>query len=89
MPCFKCSECGGVENTALSNYAWDHMRNKKPALCSECDPSIGEWHGEFEKMNADEKGFITCADGFLYQPSELEEGGYAHHRRAYLTGDAK
>lgn len=48
MPLFKCSACGCCENTALSNWAWRRM-HKQPPLCSECDPEIGKWHGEFEK----------------------------------------
>lgn len=57
MPLFKCSKCGCVENTALSNF-WSRGMNfetgklivpKPPALCSECDPAIGKWHGEFPK----------------------------------------
>jgi hypothetical protein len=51
MPLFKCSNCGCCENTALSNYWIDTMsRERKPALCSECDPRIGKWHGKFEKQ---------------------------------------
>ena len=57
MPLFKCEGCGCVENTALSNF-WTRGINwttgepvipKPPALCSECDPAIGTWHGEFPK----------------------------------------
>lgn len=57
MPLFKCEQCGCVENTALSNYwtrniNWDSTNAeplKNPALCSECDPEIGKWHGQFPK----------------------------------------
>jgi len=60
MPLFKCEKCGCVENTALSNY-WTRdfttddpvigqpSPMKNPALCSECDPQIGRWHGEFPR----------------------------------------
>ncbi len=57
MPLFRCEQCGCVENTALSNY-WMRGRDAVtlapravplPALCSECDPQIGRWHGEFPK----------------------------------------
>lgn len=66
MPIFRCSKCGRIENTALSNY-W--TRSGEP-LCSECDPEIGKWHGVFNKMPA--KGFYLGNDGFLYSEKELE-----------------
>lgn len=28
------------------------MCNGKPALCSACDPEIGQWHGQFPKTPA-------------------------------------
>ena len=43
MPCFICSKCGCIENTAAGDY-W--TRREKP-LCSEC--SYGKWHGLFPK----------------------------------------
>ena len=49
MPLFKCSKCGCCENTALSNYWWTVFQEKKPPLCSECDPEIGKWHEHFTK----------------------------------------
>ena len=70
MPIFECSKCDCIENTALSNY-W--MRKKfgvefegvgNEPLCSECDPQIGKWHGEFDKESA--VGFFLGNDGFLY-----------------------
>ena len=62
MPLFRCEQCGCVENTALSNY-WTRDRDEQfnkieptpPALCSECDPEIGEWHGRFPKRQWDEQ----------------------------------
>ena len=47
MPVFICENCGCIENTAVSNY-WS--RGSGPALCSECDPEIGKWHGRFPKI---------------------------------------
>jgi hypothetical protein len=52
MPLFKCSQCGCVENTALSNWAIRFLYKREdgsalPPLCSACDPAIGKWHGEF------------------------------------------
>lgn len=66
MPIFECSQCKCIENTATSNYWWDVAQEKKPALCSECDPAIGKWHGEFEKrLVADFPNLKADADGFL------------------------
>jgi len=70
MPIFRCSRCGAIENTALSNY-WSQkygFGDEKPSdvLCSECDPEIGKWHGCFPKDPAD--GFDIGEDGFLYHP---------------------
>lgn len=67
MPLYRCSKCGCVENTALGNY-WIDQRDRKPALCSECNPAIGKWHGEFEKASADsyatdERGFLRSKGG--------------------------
>ena len=72
MPAFRCSKCGCVENTACSNY-WHHVapmddEEKQEPLCSQCDPEIGKWHGEFPKLPAD--GFQIGEDGFIYGPSE-------------------
>lgn len=46
MPLFECTKCGAVENTALCNF-W----LTRPAICSECDPEIGQWHGRFPKKS--------------------------------------
>lgn len=51
MPLFECSKCHVVDNTALGNFWWDVMHEKKPALCAECDPEIGSWHGQFPKIS--------------------------------------
>lgn len=53
MPLFKCSACGSMDNTALTNWAWRHA-HKQPALCSACDPEIDQWHGEFPRVPWDE-----------------------------------
>ena len=47
MGVFVCDSCGCLENTACSLY-WSKQRGE-PALCSECDPDIGRWHGRFPK----------------------------------------
>src|SRR5262249_46789094 len=76
MPLFPCSQCGGVENTALSNY-WVRgldVTPTPPPLCSACDPKIGAWHGEFPRRPA--AGMLIGADGFLYAPAEV--GQFRH-----------
>lgn len=78
MPIYRCEKCGICENTATSDY-WsrkypsDDSGNTLPsqsALCSQCDPEIGKWHGFFKRMSA--KGFFLCSDGFLVHKDELE-----------------
>lgn len=59
MSLFACTGCGCVENTALCGY-W--FKGDKPALCSECDPDIGKWHGVFPKVDAVAEGYHPTAD---------------------------
>lgn len=70
MSIFRCTKCGMVENTALSQYWWNVMQEKKPALCSECDPEIGKWHGHFERVTPESEGYVEGPDGFLYSPHD-------------------
>lgn len=60
MSLFRCFECGCVENTALSRY-WA-QKPKDQALCSECNPEIGRWHGRFPKRDADLLGYVAIPD---------------------------
>jgi hypothetical protein len=53
MPLYECSACHAVDRTSLANF-WNRLREKNPALCSECDPEIGKWHGQFEKLTAED-----------------------------------
>jgi hypothetical protein len=55
---------------------WANYYLNKPVLCSEC--ATGEWHGEFEKQTLEESGYVKAKSGYLYQPEELEPGGYFH-----------
>ena len=74
MSLFACEKCGCAENTAVCNYWTRNLDNpgpKKPALCSECDPVIGKWHGIFVKQGAQEAGLAVGPDGFLYSEAEL------------------
>ena len=77
MPLFRCSKCDVVENTGLSGY-WRqelsaHKNNTefKP-LCTQCDPEIGEWHGEFPR-EAVGPGWYQNRSGHLWRESELDK----------------
>lgn len=69
MPIFKCEKCNMVENTAVSNF-WTRPKGS-PALCSECDPGIGKWHGRFERMSAD--GFVQKGDYLVSKEEDAFE----------------
>jgi len=82
MSVFRCSACGCVENTATSNYwglrhpcdADGNTLPSLPALCSECDPAIGKWHGRFPKQSA--KGLVLASDGFLYSKEDVASDNF-------------
>ncbi len=73
MPLYRCAKCGSVENTALGGY-WAQGYNARVAgekhvpLCSACNPAIGEWHGRFERKQAD--GYLVDRGGFLWTEAE-------------------
>lgn len=69
MPIFKCSKCGMLDNTAISGY-WARQMDSLPALCAECNPEIGKWHGEFERVTPESQGYVEGPDGFLYSPND-------------------
>lgn len=69
MSLFRCTECGHVENTAVSNYVVRRLE-RKPPLCSQCDPEIGKWHGRFKRFKPEEEGLVEAPDGYLYDPSD-------------------
>lgn len=72
MPLFPCRRCLCVENTALANFWYGVQVEKKPALCSECDPEIGKWHKQFERRTA--IGYLVDANGMLWLQEELDRG---------------
>lgn len=49
MSLFQCSKCGCAEDTALCHY-WSARLQGNAPICSACDPKIGKWHGEFERV---------------------------------------
>jgi hypothetical protein len=75
MPIFKCSKCGVIDNTATSGY-WHRFMDVNPgetpppALCSQCDPTIGTWHDHFPRKTAIELGVVEGPDGFYYDPED-------------------
>lgn len=76
MPLFACTKCRCVENTALSGY-WSRtpeQRERGEALCSECDPVIGQWHGRFEKKSA--IGWLIDQSGHLWREGEVLPPNY-------------
>lgn len=54
MPLFECSQCHVVDNTALTEFWWNVMREGHAPLCSQCDPEIGKWLGSFPRTNVEE-----------------------------------
>lgn len=68
MSLYQCEECGCRENTALAGY-WSRNDSdsacKGRALCSACDPTIGQWHGMFERLFLPKGLFITNLRGNL------------------------
>lgn len=49
MSLFVCQQCRAIENTVLSRFWFRYEHGGGTALCSECDPEIGKWHGIFPK----------------------------------------
>jgi hypothetical protein len=83
MSAFRCTKCGCMENTATSNYwsqKYPSTENGEPLpekqqLCSQCDPTIGKWHGIFPRQSA--KGRMLASDGFLYGKEDVASESFA------------
>lgn len=84
MPCFRCSKCGCVENTACTDFWWRTKEENLPPLCSEC--LEGKWHGRFEKRSA--SGWYYDKDGFIYSPAEVdaENMEWTYNRNFKMVG---
>lgn len=54
----------------MSNY-W-RAADKAQALCSQCDPAIGQWHGQFQKRSA--AGMLVDQHGHLWSKESFEAG---------------
>jgi hypothetical protein len=91
MSLFKCEACGCIENTALCHYnirLFDEREDQR-ALCSECDPAIGKWHGVFPKKPV--AGYKLASDGFLYHSNEIKTDNFKwrmEHQGLKVVGDA-
>ena len=70
MPIFKCEKCGMVENTSLCHYWYRVGAEKKEALCSQCDPEIAKWHGQFSRTTPESHGYVKGPDNFWYMPDD-------------------
>ena len=88
MPIFMCEQCGCIENTACSGY-WSRKEcEDKRALCSECDPNIGKWHGMFERQSVE--GLVLASDGFLYGKEDVASESFAFrmkHQNLKVVGE--
>jgi len=72
MSLFQCYQCGCRENTATSNFwsrmpagGWRGKPSEAWALCSACDPAIGEWHEVFPRVYLPKHEFVTDERGNL------------------------
>lgn len=71
MSLFQCYECGCCENTATSNFwsrlkgNWRGVASQPWMLCSACDPDIGKWHGQFDRVFLPKGQFVTAPNGNL------------------------
>ena len=81
MSLFQCEECGGVENTACCNYVLN-TANKKPRVCSACDPLLKKWHNRFMQCILPKGLFKTNKVGNL----EHIETGDTNYRKYQIMG---
>lgn len=63
MSLFACEECGVVENTALCG--WVEGPSGRRLICSQCNPTIGRWHGRWPREDAVRAGY-TPIEGSRY-----------------------
>lgn len=83
MPLYMCSACGCIENTATGGYWAQQMNNWEKngqdapfaPLCSEHNPEIGKWHGEWPKKSA--SGYVRSIEGYIYSAEEAA-GRFKH-----------
>ena len=76
MSLYRCTKCDVVENTALGGYWMQQLEAHQSGapfhpLCSQCNPAIGKWHGEFER-NGITAEWLQDARGFIWRPHEAE-----------------
>lgn len=63
MSLFVCQSCRTIENTALSHFWLRDLEGDGRALCSACDPDIGEWHDRFPRQTYDGTQRVQWVDG--------------------------
>ena len=77
MSLYRCSKCDVIENTALGGFwaqqiaAYEASVKHEP-LCSQCDPEIGEWHGQFPRRGVTAE-YVVDARGFLWKAEQSEK----------------
>jgi hypothetical protein len=76
MSIYRCTRCDVIENTALGGYWMQQLEahkagTKHEPLCSQCDPSIGEWHGKFPRQGVT-PDYVQDARGFLWKPEHAK-----------------
>lgn len=74
MSLYRCTKCNAVENTATGGYWIQQINAHKDGkrfdpLCSECNPEIGAWHGQFPKRLVT-PDYLEDARGFLWRPKD-------------------
>jgi hypothetical protein len=66
MSLFVCEECNVIENTATSRYWVRNVDGDGRALCSQCDPELGQWHGVFPRVLFDPTK-DKIVDGYVHR----------------------
>lgn len=76
MSLYRCTKCDVIENTALGGYWIQQMDAHKAGvkyepLCSQCDPTIGKWHGQFPRKGVTAE-WLQDSSGRLWRPEETK-----------------
>lgn len=66
VPLFECSQCGVIENTAVTPESWGNLCDKKPMRCSQC--ATGKWHDLFPRRQFEGSGYVRNGDWRLEHP---------------------
>ncbi len=76
MSLYRCTKCDVVENTALGGYWLQQMAAAESSqpfrpLCSQCNPDIGVWHGQFPREGVTGEWLVDNR-GFLWRPDQIK-----------------